>query len=158
MSILGIVHTTISIAAIIVSLVSLIKDGYILPLSKTGKIYSVLNAGACITSFWLSKSGHFNPGHAIGILVLLCLTTAYLLANKTTAWLQYLTVFCMSFSLFLSLVPAVNETLSRLPIGHPIANGPDSFIVQSTIKLLLLLFVIGVVLQIRKVRRRGEGS
>ena len=153
MSTLGIIHTAISIAAVIVAFVSLLKDGYILPLSKTGKIYSVLNAVACISSFWLSKSGHFNPGHAIGILVLLCLTTAYLLVNKTTAWLKYVVVFCMSFSLFLSLVPAVNETLSRLPIGHPIANGPDSPIVQLTIKFLLLLFVIGVVLQIRKVRK-----
>jgi hypothetical protein len=153
MSILGIAHTLISVIALIAAVVCLFKEGVINPLSKTGVLYSTLTAIACISAFGLSKSGHFNPGHALGILILLFLGVAYLLARKTNAVSSYIVLFCMSTTFFLSLIPGTNETLTRLPVGHPIADGPTSPIVQQALKILLLLFLTGVTIQIVQLRK-----
>ena len=152
MTTLGIFHTAISIAAIAVAAVSLLKDKFILPQSSFGKVYIILNAIACISSFWLSKAGGFNPGHAIGILVLVLIAVALMLNNKNFTQAKYIIVFCMSFSLFLSFVPAINETLTRIPIGHPLAANADAAIIKQTALALLLIFIGGLIYQFRKLR------
>jgi hypothetical protein len=153
MSIIGIAHTVISVLALIFAGVGLFKDGAINPFSKLGKQYSILTAIACVSSFGISKSGHFNPGHALGILILLLLGIAYLLGNKTKPALLYIVLFCMSTTVFLSLIPGINETLSRLPVGHPIADGPTSPIIQTALKVLLVLYFAGITIQILRVRK-----
>ncbi|MEY2828582.1 MAG: hypothetical protein RIQ33_440 [Bacteroidota bacterium] len=156
MTTLGIFHTAISIAAIAVAAVSLLKDKFILPNSSLGKTYSVLNAVACTSSFWLSKAGGFNPGHAIGILVLVMIAVTYLLHNKNFSQGKYIMLFCMSFSLFLSFVPAVNETLTRIPIGHPLAANADAAIIKQVVLLLLLMFIGGLIFQFSKLKKEGN--
>ncbi len=153
MSTLGIIHTAISVAAIVVAAVSLLKDKFILPQSSLGKTYSILNALACITSFWLSKLGGFNPGHAIGILILVLIAVAYLLKNKNFSQAKFIVIFCMSFSLFLSFVPAVNETLTRIPIGHPLAANADAAIIKQTVLLMLLIFIGELIYQFRQLMK-----
>lgn len=155
MSILGIVHTIIAVLALLFAIAALVKEGIINPFSSSGKIYSILTVIASVTSFGLSKAGGFNPGHAIGILILILLGVAYLLGRNAARkrGLLLTQVFCMTFTLFLSMIPAVNETLSRLPVGHPLADGPTSPIVQNGIRILLVLLVIGLVLQFFKVKK-----
>jgi hypothetical protein len=45
--------------------------------------------------------------------------------------------------------------LNRLPVGHPIAAGPDSPPVQAALVGLLILFLIGVTYQLLKLYRQG---
>lgn len=155
MSILGIIHTIIAVIALLFAVAALVKEGIINPFSSSGKIYSILTVIACVTSFGLSKAGGFNPGHGIGILILILLGVAYLPGRNASRkkTLLLIQVFCMTLTLFLSMIPAVNETLSRLPVGHPLADGPTSPIVQNAIKVLLVLLVIGLVLQFFKVKK-----
>jgi hypothetical protein len=61
----------------------------------------------------------------------------------------------MSFSFFLLLVPGTNETLTRLPVGHPIGAGPDSPPVQAALVGLLILFLIGTTYQLLKLYRQA---
>ena len=152
MSILGIAHTVISIVALVVAAVSLSKEGAINPFSKLGKQYGILTVIACVSSFGLSSSGHFNPGHALAILILLLLGVAWLLGKKKNPISQSVVLFCTSTTVFLSLVPAVNETLSRLPIGHPLADGPTSPIVQNSLKVLLVLYLTGLTIQMFRLK------
>ena len=155
MNILGIGHTLISIAALIVAAVCLVKNGAIKPFSTLGKQYSILTAIACLSALGLSKSGHFNPGHALAILILLLLGIAYIFGRRERKIFSYIVVFCMSTTLFLSLIPGVNETLSRLPVGHPIADGPTSPIIQNALKVLLVLFLAGLTTQIWQLKKRA---
>lgn len=152
---LGIFHTVISIIALIFAGFAFFSEGLIKPFGKLGKYYSVLTAIACISSFWLSKTGKFNPGHAIGILILLLLILAYYLGDKVVAKSKalYVQTFSMSTTVFLSLIPAVNETLSRLPVSQPLANGPDSPIVQNVVKVLLVLLIAGLAGQYFKLKK-----
>ncbi len=155
MSILGLIHTIIAIIALVFAAITLIKTGFVAPFSTTGKWYSIMTVLACVTSFGLSKAGGFNPGHAIGILILVLLAIAYLLGKNAARKriLLYTQVFSMTATVFLSLIPAVNETLSRVPADAPLASGPDDPLVQNIVKVLLVLFLIGVTAQILKLRK-----
>jgi small-conductance mechanosensitive channel len=158
MSILGIAHTAIAIVALLFAAAALVKEGIINPFSSSGKIYSILTVIASVTSFGLSKEGGFNPGHGIGILILILLGVAYLLGRKAAGKkvLLVIQVFCMTLTLFLSLIPAINETLLRVPVGHPLSDGPTSPIVQNCIKVLLVVLIVGLVLQFLKVKKLAK--
>ena len=69
----------------------------------------------------------------------------------------YLQTLAMSFSFFLLLVPGTNETLSRLPVDHPLASGIDSPVVRSALTGLLILFLIGTAYQMFMLARQRRG-
>ncbi|MDB5091655.1 MAG: hypothetical protein JWR09_5649, partial [Mucilaginibacter sp.] len=65
-------------------------------------------------------------------------------------------VFLMSLTLFFSFIPAVVETLTRLPISRPIADGPNSPIIQMGLLTLVILFTVGVLYQLIKLYQRQK--
>ncbi len=158
LSILGAIHTVIAIVALVFAFIAIAKDGLINPFSSLGKSYSVLTVLASLTSFGLSKAGGFNPGHAIAILILVLIAVAYSLGKNLTGHFYKLViqVLSMSATVFLSLIPTANETLSRVPIDAPLANGPDSPIVQNVVKVLFILFVLGAVGQYFKLKKLAK--
>jgi hypothetical protein len=68
----------------------------------------------------------------------------------------YLSVFGLSFSFFLSLIPGVNETLTRLPASHPLADGPTSPAVAVTLLVFFALFVLGFAAQCWRIYSRNS--
>jgi len=162
LSTLGIAHTAISLVPLVAGLCSFALHRRIEPRSTAGRVYLVGLVASVLTSFGLSSTGGFNPGHALGILALLAVGGA-LLAPRL-AWLgrarDYLATLALSFSFFLLLVPGTNETLSRLPPSQPIANGPQSPIVQGTLAVLFALFLLGYIRQALAIRalRRAEAA
>ena len=144
LSILGIIHTAISILAILAALYALFIDGKISPANDRGKLYILLTAITCISGFPIMRFGHPTAGHTLGIVILVILPIAYFITSlkflgKIATYLQ---VFLMSLTLFLSCIPAVVETLTRLPISGPIASGPNDPIIQKGLLTLVILFTV----------------
>ena len=152
LSILGIIHTAISIFALLAAFYALFVDGRIDPKSQAGKIYIILTVITCLTSFPIMKTGHPTPGHAIAVMVLLLLLVANYTAGLFKSAFAYVQTAAMSATLFLSMIPAVNETLTRLPASHPFAASPDAPLVKMGVMVVFLLFVVGVIYQIIKIR------
>lgn len=153
LSVLGTIHTIIAIVAIIFAIAAFIQSGKIIPGTTTGNYYSILTAVACFTAFGLSKAGGFNPGHGLAILILLFLAIAYLLRRSQQAWAKYVQTFLMTTTLLLSLIPAVNETLTRVPLGHPLATGITSPAITRTLMALLILYVLALIIQVVFIRK-----
>jgi len=156
LSTLGIAHTAISLVPLVAGVASFARHRRIDPASTSGRVYLVGLVASVLTSFGLSSTGGFNPGHALGILALLAVGGALLaprLALLGRAG-EYLATLGLSFSFFLLLVPGTNETLSRLPPSQPIANGPQSPIVQGTLAVLFVLFLAGYAQQALAIRAR----
>ncbi|TRW27528.1 hypothetical protein FMM05_02490 [Flavobacterium zepuense] len=149
---LGIFHTIIGLAAIIAALVSFVKYGKINLAKLTGKIYFYGTLVTSLTALGISKHGGFNPGHAFSILIVILISVAYLLywRKKGNTRARYFENFCLSFSFFLSWVPTVNETFTRVPVGHPLAKDIKDPVIANTLLILLLLFIGGTVYQIIK--------
>jgi hypothetical protein len=154
LSILGIIHTAISIIAVITALVALIQSGRIEPKSGIGKLYITLTLIACLTGLPIMKSGHPSPGHILAILILILLPIAIyahsirLFGKKA----DYVQTIAMSATLFFSMIPAVNETLTRLPISHPLADSPNTPLVKMGLLILFILFAAGIIYQIVKLK------
>ncbi|PJJ66420.1 hypothetical protein [Chryseobacterium geocarposphaerae] len=152
---LGIFHTVIGIIAIISAIISLIKSGKINLDTLAGKIYFYFTLISSLTALGLSSVKGVNPGHILALLIVMLISVAYILyvRKKGNNGYRLIENFFLSFSFFLSLIPTVNETFSRVPVGNPIASGPKDPIIGTTILFIFVLFIIGSILQFRKQKR-----
>lgn len=149
---LGIFHTVIGVIAIVAAVIALIRNGKI-DLSKlAGKIYFYCTLITSLTALGLSHVVGINPGHILALLIVVLISVAYFLYIKKQGnnRARFIENFFLSFSFFLSLLPTVNETFNRIPVGHPLASGPTDPLIGKTLLFLFILFVVGSVLQFRK--------
>jgi len=123
------------------------------------KIYFYCTLVTSLTALGLSSVKGVNPGHILALLIVVLISVAYILYTKRKGNNQsrYIENFFLSFSFFLSLIPTVNETLNRIPIGHPLAHGPMDPLIGRTLLFIFILFILGAVLQFRKQKRINKG-
>src|ERR1700761_54793 len=127
LSILGIIHTAISILALLAAIIALFNDGKIDPKNNRGKAYIWLTIITCVTAFPIMKTGHPTAGHYVGVLILVLLPIG-IYAKQLRIFgklADYVQVVVLSTTIFFSCIPAIVETLTRVPISHPIADGPN---------------------------------
>jgi hypothetical protein len=154
LSILGIIHTAISIIAVFTAVVALMRAGKIDPKSSAGKLYITLTVITCLTGLPIMKTGHPSPGHALGIMILILLPIA-IYAHSIRFFGKkagYIQMIAMSTTLFFSMIPAVNETLTRLPLSHPYASGPDDPKVKMGLLVVFVFYLSGVFYQVLKLK------
>ena len=151
---LGIIHTIISILAIISGIIALFRDGKINPKNGLGKWYIILTIATCLTSFGIMKTGHFTPAHGLSVLVLLLLPLGIYARSIWKKGTRGATaeIIILSLTLFLSFIPAVTESLTRLPIAQPIAESPDASLVKMSNLGLAIVFTLIIIFQLRKAR------
>jgi hypothetical protein len=156
LSILGIIHTAISIIAILVGLFALFIDGKIDPANGRGKLYTWSTVITCVTGLPIMRFGHPTPGHYLAVIILVLLAIGVYAGRIFGKAAAYVQVILMSTTLFLSFIPAVVESLTRLPMEHPLASGPNDPLVQKGQLILVVVFIIGVIYQVVQVRRRKK--
>src|ERR1700761_3795310 len=66
----GMVHTLISLVAVIAGAVSLIRYGAISSRTPAGRIYLSWTVLTCLTGFFIFHHGGFGKPHALGIITL----------------------------------------------------------------------------------------
>lgn len=154
---LGIFHTIIGVTALVGAVIGFIRYGKINLAKPSGKVYFYATAVTSLTALGISKNGGFNAGHVFSLFILVLITVAYFLFSnkKESKKARYFENFLLSFSFFLSLVPTVNETFTRVPIGHPLAKDIKDPIIGQTLLVILLLFIVGSVFQFIKQKREN---
>jgi len=158
LSILGIFHTIIGIIAIVAGVIAFTKSGKIDLGKLPGKIYFYFTLVTSLTALGLSSVKGVNPGHILALLVVTLVVVAYLLHARKPGnnRARYIETFFLSFSFFLSMIPTVNETFNRIPLGHPLAHGPNDPLIAKTLLLLLIMLIVGAVLQFRKIYQTNK--
>ena len=151
---LGIFHTIIGIVSIGAAIISFVRFGKIDLTQLSGKIYFYTTAVTALTALGISKHGGFNAGHIFSVFIFILVVVAFWLSVKrsTNTKARYIENFLLSFSFFLSLIPTVNETFTRVPLGHPLAKNPTDPIIAQTLLVLLIAFVAGAIYQYIKQR------
>lgn len=152
---LGIFHTIIGILAIAAAVTAFVKYGKINLAAGSGKVYFYATLVTSVTALGISKHGGFNAGHVFSLFIIILIAIAYFLYSKRkeSSKARYFENFLLSFSFFLSLVPTVNETFTRVPIGHPLAKNIKDPVIGQTLLFLFVLFIAGSVLQFIKQRK-----
>ncbi len=152
---IGIVHTAISLVAVAAALIALFRDKGIDPRNGLGKTYVVATVLTCLTGFFIFQHGGFGKPHALGIITLLVLGLAWV-AGYTKVFGRlgaYIETVSYSLTFFFHMIPGFTETSTRLPVGAPLASGPDDPSLQKAVGIVFVLFLVGAVAQVVRLRR-----
>jgi len=160
---LGIFHTILGGRRIFEEIVGFVKYGKINLGARSGSVFFYATLITSVTALGISKQGGFNAGHIFSLFILVLVAFAYWLYSKqkNNRKARYVENFLLSFSFFLSLVPTINETFTRIPIGQPLAKDIKDPIIGQTLLILFILFVIGSIFQFvrqKKINSRAESE
>ena len=155
LSALGWFHTLGSLPALPIGLMLLFRHGRIDPASGWGRLYLLFMFIGAISGVLVIRDA---PGVLISVLALGSLVVgatvrfaAFLGPHRI--WIE---TVAMSTSLFTLLLPSATETLTRLPAGDPVAASPQAPLVVAIQLTLLAGLVVGVTLQLLRLRRVGS--
>ena len=155
LSSIGLIHTAISLIALVAGIIALARDQKISPKNVVGRTYIIMTVLTCLTGFGIFRHGSFGAPHALGVLTLVVLGVAAT-AGRTRLFGRaspYVETVSYSLTFFFHLIPGFTETATRLPVGAPLASGPDEPLLKATIGVCFILFLLGAALQIRRLRR-----
>ena len=155
LSTLGVMHTAISLVALICGFILLVRDKQISPRARLGPTYVVATFLTAATGLFIFHHGGFGPPHVLSILTItaLALGAAATYSGFFGRASRYVETVCYSLTFLFHLIPGFTETLTRLPAGAPIAASAEAPILQKIDLALLVLFVAGVIWQILRLRR-----
>lgn len=150
----GMLHTAISLVAVAAGIVAFIRHLEISTATVAGRTYAVMTVLTCGTGLFIFHHGGFGKPHVLSILTLAVLCVAYAAERWRFAGAasRYIAVLGYSLTFFFHLVPGFTESATRLPPGHPLVAGPDAPPLQAAIGIAFLGYLVGAVLQLRRLR------
>lgn len=150
---IGWLHTLGSLPAIPLALYMLAKYGRIAPRSRAGQAYFWFMLLGVLTIYPIA---HEPVSSIVATVTLAALLLGYGISRWPVAGRasRYIETMSLSVSVFLLMLPAVSETLRRLPVGHPLAKDMKDPLLLGAQGALLLALVVGVVLQVWTLYRR----
>ncbi|HUL93155.1 MAG TPA: hypothetical protein VLV56_12465 [Burkholderiales bacterium] len=154
LSTLGVIHTAISLVALVSGFIVLIRDKEISPKNRLGQTYLLATLLTAATALGIFRHGGFGPPHVLAILTLAALAVAWTASNSALFGraARYVETACYSATFLFHLVPGFTETLTRLPAGAPIAASDQAPILQAIDAALLALFLAGLAWQMLRLR------
>jgi hypothetical protein len=160
LTILGIIHTAFSVIALLMAFYALYRSGKLDPKTGPGRWYIILTIVTCLTSLPIMKTGQFTTAHYVAVVILILIPLGvYVRSLRIFGKLaDYMQVIFLSTTLFLSCIPAIVETLTRVPISHPIAEGPNDPIIQNGLAGVALLYFVGVIYQLFKLKKQRKAG
>jgi uncharacterized membrane protein len=153
---LGWFHTVIGIIALVSGGITLAKFKEISPGNRSGQIYLAATLVTAGTALAIFQHGEFGPGHALAVMTLAALAVGTVGATTTLfgKLSRYVQAVGYSATLFFHSIPAVTDGLLRLPVGDPVLTSIEDPILKMCYLGLLVLFLVGVSLQMRWIYRQ----
>ncbi len=155
LSALGAVHTAIALVAVLSGFTLSLRFGRIGADLALGKTYIVSTALACLTSLGIFMHGGFNVAHSLALITLAVLGVALAAGRHrdTSRAATYVETLGYSTTLFFHMIPALNETFTRIPVGAPLFTGPDDPALQRLFGFVFLAYLLGIAMQVRHIWR-----
>lgn len=153
---LGAIHTAISLVALAAGIMAFVRDKEIDGRTSLGQTYLWATVLTCLTGFGIFQHGGFGKPHALGIITLLVLGIAWVAGNTKVLGRAspYVETLSYSITFVFHMIPAITETSTRLPLGAPLLPNADAPELKAATGVLLLLYIIGATLQVRRIRAR----
>ena len=148
-------HTGCGIAAILIGAYALNKYKVISFSERAAKIYLLLTLITASTALAIYNQGGFRIAHVLAILTLLALMAGtivektYMLGSLS----KYFFTLCYTSTFLFHMIPAITDTLRRLPVGDPFASSLDDPLVVSFHVLFFVIFVFSYVWQVQWLKR-----
>jgi len=154
---LGVLHTVVSLVALFAGLAALRRHFEISTGSRPGRVFAIGTVLSCVTGLGIYRHDGFGVPHVLAIVTLIVLAAAYAAERGAFARAaRYVCVVGYSLALFFHFIPGTVETLIRLPAGAPYLAGPQDPKAQPIIGVFFVLFLIGAVLQVLRLRTEAR--
>ena len=153
---IGWFHLAMGIIALVSGAYTLASFKEISLRTRSGQIYLATTLVTAGTALAIFQRGEFGPGHALAVLTLLALAVGAVVEKTQLVgkWSRYLQAVSYSATLLFHCIPAVTDGLLRLPVGDPVLTSIKDPILKMCYLGLLLLFLIGISLQMRWIHRQ----
>ena len=153
---LGWFHTAMGIIALISGVVALVKYKEITPQTRSGQIYLITTLITAGTALAIFQHGAFGPAHGLAVMTLAALAvgTVASTTNLFGKLSRYVRAVSYSATLLFHSIPAVTDSLMRLPVGDPVLTSIEDPVLKMCYAALLFLFLAGVSLQLRWVYKQ----
>ncbi|ABM32876.1 hypothetical protein QRO11_09325 [Paracidovorax citrulli] len=151
---LGWLHTLGSLPAIPAAVYMFARSGRIVPRSRPGLLYLVCMLIGASTVFLVTRQA---AGYAVGALTLFFLAIGYGVGHVRALKRAsiYIGTIALTLTVFLLMVPTATETLRRFPPGDPVVSSLQSPLLRGVHIALLASLVVGLTVQILRLRRRN---
>lgn len=148
-------HTAISLVSLFGGLYALLRYHDIRYATTLGKTYTWFTVATCLTSFFLMRTGRLSEAHGLTVLTLIVLAIAVLLGRNAVlgSWRHVAASLAFTLTVYFHFIPGFTETLTRVPIGAPLVSGPQDPLLQKLVGATFLVFLVGMILQLRALRR-----
>ncbi|MGB5325266.1 MAG: hypothetical protein WBN40_07580 [Pseudomonadales bacterium] len=148
---LGWFHTIMGIIALVSGIYTLYKYKEIKMENRSGLIYLIATLITAATALMIFQHGAFGPPHGFAVLTLGALAVGTLAAKTALfgRFSRYLQGFSYTAALLFHGIPAVSESMLRLPPGDPIVDSFENPILGIMLLSLVVIFLVGVSLQLR---------
>lgn len=156
---LGVIHTAISLVALATGAWVLVRDKQFTVQGTLPRTYLATTALTALTGLFIFQHGGFGPPHVLSLLTLLALAFGMAASRGVFGRVsRYVQAVSFSITALFHMIPGFTETLTRLPLGHPVLPSAEAPEFQTIYGTLFLLFVVGLVLQLRWLRSQAEVS
>ena len=153
---LGWFHTIMGVIALVSGGYTLATFREITRQSRSGQVYLVTTLITAATALAIYQHGFFGPAHVLAVMTLAALAVGTI-ASMTQLFgkaSRYVRAFSYSATLLFHCIPAVTDGLLRLPVGDPVLTSIEDPILRMCYLGLLVLFLVGVSLQLRWIHRQ----
>ncbi|AIF49538.1 hypothetical protein [Dyella japonica] len=151
----GWIHTLGSLPAIPAAAYMFGRSGRIVPRSTAGTVYLV---SMLIGAATIALIAHQPVSYVIAGATLALLLVGY--GVERLPWRQgakrYIETISLTLTSFLLMLPAVSETLRRVPDGHPLVTDPKSPMLLGAMAALLVLLIAGITAQVIYLRKSRQ--
>ena len=153
---LGWFHTVMGIIALVSGVFALVRYKEITLQTRSGQIYLVTTLITAGTALAIFQHGAFGPAHGLAVMTLAALAvgTVASTTNLFGKLSRYVRAVSYSATLLFHSIPAVTDSLMRLPVGDPVLTSIEDPVLKMCYAVLLFLFLAGVSLQLRWVHRQ----
>jgi uncharacterized membrane protein len=153
---IGIVHTAISMVALVSGCWTLARHKQISTDNVSGRTYLLSTLLTAASGLFIFQHGGFGPPHVLAILTLLALAIGALAAYGRVfgGFSRYVQAIFFSATMLFHLIPGFTESLTRLPLSQPLLPNAEAPELKLISGILLLLFLVGLALQLRWLRAR----
>lgn len=153
---LGWFHTLMGVVAILSGIAALVRYKEITLRQRLGQIYLLTTLITAATALAIYQHGGFGVAHGLAVLTLAALGVGTLAAatNLFGRLSRYVQAVSYTATLLFHGIPAVTDALLRLPVGDPLLTSIEDPIMQMSHLGLLVLFLIGIVIQLRWIHRQ----
>ncbi|MBS7806068.1 hypothetical protein [Variovorax sp. PCZ-1] len=160
LSMLGLVHTLVSLVALASGFWLLLKYREITSRTTLGRVYLITTAITALTAFGIFNQGKFGPAHALAVLTLLALVAGLIVssAGLFKSWTRHAQAVCYSATILFHMIPGVTETLTRLPATRANFPNPEAAGFKPIYGVLLLCFIVGLIFQLRSFKNSPEAK